>query len=220
MAFYPPPMTKKPSGAEKPKNLRDLPRFLRDIVGGFFSRLFYIFALVWEANPFILISMILVSVLSGIIPVLGALVGRELLNELSIAYTSFTQNVAYSFSPILDLIILQMLCFFFTGVMSTLSGVVNRISGELVSNNIRLKIMNKAKGLDISNFDLPDFYSKFENANREAGMRPIQILQANFTIISTIIRIVSFIVVLWAVSPFAPVIIFLLAIPGGIINFI
>ena len=221
MAFIPPPMMKEnQSRVEKPKNLRDLPRFVFDVLGGFFSRLFYIFALVWQTNPFIMISMILVSVFSGIMPVISALVGRELLNALSIAYTSSNQNVAYSFTPILNLIILEMLCLFITGVISTLSGVVNRISGELVSNNIRLKIMNKAKNLDISNFDLPDFYSKFENANREAGMRPIQILQANFTIISTIIKIVSFIAVLWAVSPFAPIMIFLLAIPGGIINFI
>ena len=146
MAFIPPPMMKEnQSRVEKPKNLRDLPRFVFDILGGFFSRLFYIFALVWQTNPFIMISMILVSVFSGIMPVISALVGRELLNALSIAYTSSNQNVAYSFTPILNLIILEMLCLFITGVISTLSGVVNRISGELVSNNIRLKIINNQK---------------------------------------------------------------------------
>ncbi len=220
MAFGPPPMMKEPPRVEKPKNLRDLPRYLREVIGGFFSRLFYIFALVWETNPFIMLSMVIVSVLSGSMPVITALVTSKLLNALSEAYTASQSAVPYDFSIILTLILLEMLCIFITGIISTLSGVINRISGDLVSNNIRLKIMKKAKSLDIANFDLPDFYSKFENANREAGMRPIQILQANFTIISTVIKIVSFIAVLWVISPFAPIFIFLLAIPGGVINFI
>ncbi len=220
MAFGPPPMMKEPPRVEKPKNLRDLPRYLGKVIGGFFSRLFYIFSLVLETNPLIMISMVLVSVFSGIMPVISALVASKLLNALSEAYTASQNAVPYDFSIILTLIILEALCLFATGIISTLSGVINRISGDLVSNNIRLKIMKKAKTLDIANFDLPDFYSKFENANREAGMRPIQILQANFTIISTVIKIISFIAVLWVISPFAPIFIFALAIPGGIINFI
>ncbi len=221
MAFGPPPMMKEPqSRVERLKGVRDLPRYLREVVGGFFSRLFYIFSLVWQTNPFIMLSMVAASILTGIMPVLTALVGSRLLNTLSEAYVAAQNGVNFDFSKILFLIVLEALCLFGTGILGTLSGVINRVSGDLVSNNIRLKIIDKAKTLDISNFDLPDFYSKFENANREAGMRPIQILQANFTIISTVIKIVSFVAVLWAVSPFAPIFIFVVAIPGGIINFI
>ncbi len=221
MAFGPPPMMKNPeSNVEKLKGFSDLPRYLKEVIGGFFSRLFYIFSLVWETNPLIMLSMVLVSVATGVMPVLTALVGSKLLNTLSEAYVAAQSGAFYEFSNILKFIALEALCLFITGILGTLSGVINRVSGDLVSNNIRLKIMGKAKNLDIANFDLPDFYSKFENANREAGMRPIQILQANFTIISTVIKIVSFIAVLWAVSPFAPIFIFLIAVPGGIINFI
>lgn len=217
----PPPLMKEPqSNVQKPTNVKDVPKYVFNVVTGFFSRLFYIISLVWETNPFIMISMVVISVLSGVAPVFGAFVSARLLNSLASAYTAAVSGVEHSFLPILTLLVLEAVYLLITGVLNTLSSVVNRVSGDLVSNNIRLKIMNKAKTLDIANFDMPDFYSKFENANREAGMRPIQILQSNFTIISTVIKIVSFVAVLWAISPFAPIFIFLLAIPGGVVNFI
>ena len=221
MPMMPPPMMKEPkSNVQKPKNLADWPRYIFEVVKGFFSRLFYIIKLVWETNPFIMLAMIVISVLSGVAPVFGAFVSARLLNSLAEAYTAAVSGESYAFSTILTLLVLEAVYLFVVGILGTLSNVINRVSGDLVSNNIRLKIMKKAKTLDIANFDMPDFYSKFENANREAGMRPIQILQANFTIISTIIKIVSFVAVLWAVSPFAPFFVFFLAIPGGIVNFI
>lgn len=36
-------------------------------------------------------------------------------------------------------------------------------------NHIKLKIMNKTKDVDLASFDMPGFYEKLENANREAG---------------------------------------------------
>ena len=64
--------------------------------------------------------------------------------------------------------------------------------------------MKKAKEVDMASFDRPDFYEKLENASREAGMRPIQIINSTFSIMSTLISAISFIVILWAVSPIAP----------------
>ena len=95
-----------------------------------------------------------------------------------------------------------------------------RIAGELVANSIKIKIMNKAREIDIASFDMPDFYERFENADREAGNRPIQTMNAMFGIISTLISMISFIVILAAVSPFAPLIIISMSIPSAVINFI
>ena len=42
-----------------PKNLADLPRYLRELLGGFFSRLGYIVKLVWKTGPWILFAMLI-----------------------------------------------------------------------------------------------------------------------------------------------------------------
>ena len=80
--------------------------------------------------------------------------------------------------------------------------------------------MTKAKEIDLADYDRPEFYEKLENASREAGHRPIQILNASFRIISTAISMVSFILVLIAVNPVAPLIIGVLSIPSAVISFV
>jgi ABC-type multidrug transport system fused ATPase/permease subunit len=79
--------------------------------------------------------------------------------------------------------------------------------------------MNKAKTIDVSDFDRPEFSEKLENANREAGMRPIQILHATFNILSAVISAVSFVVILAALHPLAPVVMIVMAIPSTIVNY-
>ena len=56
-----------------PKDLFDLPRFIKESVGGFFGRLTYIFALVWRTSPWILITLIFISLFEGIMPLVGTI---------------------------------------------------------------------------------------------------------------------------------------------------
>ena len=107
-------------------------------------------------------------------------------------------------------------------MVSTLSAAINRIAGEKVVRQVKLQIMEKTKEIDMSSFDLPQFYEKLENANREAGMRPISILSQTFSIISTLIELISYIVVL-ATAPdiwWAVILIVAISIPSAVINFI
>ena len=97
--------------------------------------------------------------------------------------------------------------------------MVTSIAGELVVNHIKLMIITKAKTVDQRSFDSPAFYEKLENANREAGMRPIGILTATFNVLSAVISVISFIVVLGTLSPYAPLIIIAVSIPGAFVNY-
>jgi len=201
---------------KKPTGLRDVPRYLRELFGGFNSRLFYIFRLVWEAKPWILFLMMANSVINGILPVIGALISKELINAL----VNTAVKREGDFSSIMKLLIFQFGFIFLSALISLVYNMVIRISGELVTNHIKLKILNKTKEVDMSSFDMPEFYEKLENASREAGMRPISILQAVFGIISTVISLVSFIIILISVSPLAPLAIIVFSIPTAIISFV
>ena len=200
----------------RPKNIREVPQFLKLVLKSFFSRLFYIFKLVWEAKPSILFVMIFMSVFNGVMPLVGALIGKELLNILAKAFTGQID----SFNVIIIWLVAQFGYMLVNSVVASVYGMIVRIAGELVSNHIKLKIMNKAKTIDLRCFDLPDFYAKLENANREAGNRPIQIIRSTFEVISTIISMISFIAIMFAVSPIAPLIIIIFAAPSAVINFV
>lgn len=200
----------------KPQSLREVPGYVLRVISKFFSRLFYIFKLVWDAKPWILFVMILNSVLNGVLPLAGALIGKYVLDALA----QVIRGDAASFNTVLFLLVGQFGYSFAVTLINTVYGMLLRIANELVSNEIKLKIISKAKEIDLKNFDMPEFYEKMENANREAGMRPINTLSALFSIISTLISVISFIVVLAAVSPVAPLVMILLAAPSAVISYI
>ena len=56
-----------PRRVARPKRLRDVPRFLGQLLGGFFGRLFYIIGLVWESGPIYLFLMSFVALFDGFI---------------------------------------------------------------------------------------------------------------------------------------------------------
>ncbi|MBE6560795.1 MAG: ABC transporter ATP-binding protein [Ruminococcaceae bacterium] len=204
----------------KPKSLAEVPGYLKRLFVSFFSRLFYIFGLVWEAKPWILFVMVFMAIYNGVSPVLSAYIGAELLNALGESITAATTGVSISFDRILFLLIFQFGYIFFNNLIHNVYNMVIRIAGELVSNHIKLKLFEKARTIDLASFDRPEFYEKLENANREAGSRPIQILSSTFTIVSTLISMISFIVILVQISVVAPIVLILLAIPSAVISFI
>ncbi len=223
--FGPPREFNRGMAHEKPKGIKNIFKSIIAQFGGFLSRLFYIISLVWETAPAVLFLMAFFCLLDGLLPVIGAYISKELLNGIShlIGASStgnITEDVFVTLRPIIFLLILEFIYVFFKRILTRFNAGVTAIAGELIVNHIKLKIIRKANTLDVSSFDNPAFYEKLENANREAGMRPIHILSATFDVISATISIVSFIVVLATLSPWAPVIIILTALPGAIVNYV
>ena len=71
----------------KPKSIKEVPGYVWRVVSKFFYRLFYIFKLVWETNPLILIALLMFALLTGVIPVISSLVSANVLNTLAEDYT-------------------------------------------------------------------------------------------------------------------------------------
>ena len=212
-------------GIEKPKKLSEYPAYMLKRIKGFTSRLFYIIKLVWQSAPFMLIVMALFCLLDGVLPVIGAYISRDLLNAISALITermngTLTADVWQALSPLVFLFLMNLLYLFLKKALGRVNSMVTGISGELVVNHIKMMIINKSKDVDLRSFDRPEFYEKLENANREASMRPIGILNATFNIISAVISAVSFVAVLAGLSPYAPFIIVIAAVPGALVNFL
>ena len=210
----------------KPKNLKEIPSYLLKKAKLFFEHLFYVVKLMWESAPFLLILMVFLCMLDGVLPVFSAYVSRDLLNAIAALLTQHVDlpdtfsGVISVFKGVLWLFFFEFLLTFLRRVVSRLDGVVSTLAGELVSNHIKMKIIEKAKTVDQSSFDRPEFYEKLENANREAGMRPIGIITSTFSVVSASISVVSFIVVLGGLSPWAPVLMILASLPTAAVNYI
>lgn len=199
-----------------PKNFKEVPGYLKRLFATFFSRLFYIFRLVWETRPWILFVMVFTALFNGVVPVLNAWVGAQLLNGVASCFGRGSQALY----DVLFWLILYFSILICDKVVNNIYYILYRIGGELVTNHIKEEIMKKAREVDLSSFDKPDFYERLENANREAGVRPIQIMTSTFDIISRLISMISFIVMLSAVTPWAPIVMIAVSVPSAIINFI
>ncbi|MBE6631571.1 MAG: ABC transporter ATP-binding protein [Ruminococcaceae bacterium] len=207
-----------------PKNIREVPSYLKRFFKGFFYRMAYILKLIWETRKWIIFAVTGTAVFNGAAPVVGAFINAHILNALAEAYGIASAEGAEAGMHMLEVIVLlfaaQVAYTVIQSAVGSLSHTLSRIYGELVTNHIKVSIMQKSKTLDVKSFDDPDFYERFENASREAGMRPIQVLESSLSIFSSFISIVSFVAVLWALSPYAPWIIIALAIPGAVVNFV
>lgn len=212
-----------------PKSISDLPRFLKELVGGFFSRLFYIFAMVWKTSPFILISLVTISLLEGILPVLGSLISKDILNELQniISARAVAESGGAPFvAAFWGSMVMFLLIFFFiyrilSNLITRFNTAITRIAGEKVVKYIKVQIMEKAKTVDLASFDLPEFYEKLENANREAGIRPVNVLSSTLSTISKSISLISYIVIL-ATAPgmwWTAIVMLIISVPSAAINF-
>ena len=212
-------------GIEKPKSLLGWPGYILKKIGAFSKRLSYIVSLVWSASPALLIAMVALCLFDGILPLLGALVSKELLNEVAkligaVSLGSVAEDIFVTMRPLVFLFVLHFTYLLMRKILQRLNTMVTGIAGELCANHIRVMIMKKARDTDLACFDRPEFYEKLENANREAGMRPIQILSSSFGVVSAFISCISFILVLWALSPIVPIVIIAVAIPGALVNYI
>ncbi len=219
------PQQYKYDRVKPPKGPLDLPRYLKELLGGFFSRLFYIFRLVWKSGPAFLILMCFIALFDGLMPVLGALLTSGVLNELQGVITESALGKEMGVAAFWGSMVLLLLIAFFTykileKVVSRLSNAVTRMAGERVVRHVKIEIMNKAQSLDLSAFDLPAFYEKLENANREAGNRPVHILSSTFNVISTVISLTGYVVILFSALPLAALAIAIAAVPSAVVNFI
>lgn len=203
-----------------PKNIADVPRYLGELLGGFFARMAYIFKLVWKTGPWILFAMLFFAVFQGIMPVVGSKISQFVLNEMQSSGGGFEGDMTAFFGHAVFFLLVFLFSYnILKSVVSTLQNAVTRIAGELVVRTVKLEIMYKAKELDLCSFDLPAFYEKLENANREAGKRPIQILSSTFSVFSTVITFVSYIIILAGELWWAALLMIAVSVPSAIINF-
>ena len=124
-----PARDKKQPKVDPPKNLKDLPRYLKETVGGFFSRLFYIFRMVWKTGPWILISMLLVAIFTGVIPPIISVITGEILNNLDIVKGTQMEVVG---SVVFSFIIVLFVVKICEDIVNRIKSFVTRIAGEKV----------------------------------------------------------------------------------------
>ena len=206
-----------------PKSIGDVPRYLSELLGGFFKRFFYILKLVWNTGRWIPILLSFVALFKGVTPVIGSMISRNILNSLQevIAQGGLPESAFWT-SEVVYFLLALFAYRLLIRVVNNVSSALNRIAGEKVVMEVKRQIMEKSKQVDLASYDNPAFYEKMENANREAGHRPLHILTETLGIISSVIELVSFLAVLLSAPGLSWItfVVILISVPSAVVNFI
>lgn len=160
------------------------------MVFGAFTSLPRVLKLVWNTHAGYTSSLAAITIVRGFTPAASAWVTKLVIDNVVKAFT--TKDAG----PVIWLVLLQLLITVATSLLGTLSNITQQLLQDLVSNRVRLMVMEKANTLDLAFFENPEFYDKLRQAQEQASFRPVTMVSQTFDLGRTIITFLSMIFLL------------------------
>ncbi len=178
-AAPPPPETWRARVARGRKNFRattaGIPRAVR---------------LVWEGHRGYTLTMGLLSVVGGIVPTATAWISKLLIDAVVAAVQQSTPD---RINAVVTLVAAQLGLYLGNSLLQTVRNVNQQALQELTAKRVQLMIMQHANRLDLASFENPQFYDALQQAQREAGYRPVSMVEEIFTLLRSLITFLSMI---------------------------
>lgn len=169
--------------------------------------------LVWEATPRFATTNALLTVVQGILPAITLYFSKAIVDGVIEAFRVQTRAET---SHVVLLVALWFGVQLLSSLLQTVSQLVTSLQSDLLSNYISVRLMEKANTLDLSYFENAQFYDKLENARREAGYRPSQMVNQLFGLLRSTVTLISVIGVLASLSWWLVLLVVVVSVPSFI----
>jgi ATP-binding cassette subfamily B protein len=166
--------------------------------------------LIWRVSPRLLLSLIALTLLSGLLPAATIFVNAQLIETLATAVQQ-TQPVAILTNSFVVLLVLLGVVNVVGQLLTRLQSAVENLYRVRVADHIRLLIAEKSASLDLPFFEDPEFYNDLELATTEASFRPSAIVSQAMVVVSTLTTLLSVSVILLLWQPWIPPVIVLVS---------
>jgi len=170
--------------------------------------------LVWQANRGQTVLISLLSLLQAFFPAVTLWISKLLLDAVAQAVTGNFPSPEAAFARLLYLLILQVGVGAFSSLISTVQGAVRELLGDSLQNRISLKILNKAAGLELQQFEDADTYDTLQNAYREVGRRPLGVFTQLISLFQAVITLGSVSALMAQLGPSVVPLVLLATLPG------
>jgi ATP-binding cassette subfamily B protein len=167
--------------------------------------------LVWRATPRFAATNAVLTIVQGILPAITIYFSKTIVDGVITAYR--TQSRADT-QHVLILVVLWFSVQLLSSFLQTLGQLITSLQTDLLSNSVSVMLIEKANGLDLSYFENAQFYDKLENARREAGFRPGQMVNQLFGLLRSTVTLVSVIGVLASLSWWLVLLVVAVSIPS------
>jgi ATP-binding cassette, subfamily B, bacterial len=175
--------------------------------------------LVWMSHPSYVILVAVLTVISGCVPVVQLWISKLLIDSaagvIQMGIGEIQKSQVYSFFALVGF---QAGLFFLSSVLTTSQETLHPLLGDLLSNQVKLNILNKANGLDVSFFEDDQFYNKLQNAYQEASYRPLDLMLQLFSLTQNVITLSSMVFLLLRLNWVILLLILISALPGLIVH--
>ena len=170
--------------------------------------------LVWEANPVATAGLAGLTVGGALLPATQAWVGKLIVDGVVAAMQGSREPE--QLRAVFYYLVLELILFLLGTGINHSRRLIQQIIQLQLANRIRAEIIRKALTLDMAFFEHPDFYDKLQNARREGGYKPVELINDTFQIVQNVITMVSFAVLMLRFSPWLVLILFATSIPAFI----
>jgi len=170
--------------------------------------------LVWQTNRWATVGLGLLTLGGALLPATQAWVGKLIVDGV-VASIQSGSDPAKTQTVFLYLIF-ELILFLLSAGINQARRLIQQLIQLQLANRIRGEIIRKALTMDLSFFEHPEFYDRLQNARREGGYKPTELINDSFQIVQNSITMISFAVLLLHFSPWLVVILLATSIPAFI----
>lgn len=164
--------------------------------------------LVWSVSRKLTLALAVTTLISGLLPVAIAVVGKELVDAV-VAATQSRDDAAVFFWMAVELGLVVALA-----ANARVAGIVRALLRAQLGHKVNVLILEKALTLELTHFEDPELYDQMTRARREASSRPLSLVTRTFELAQGIIALLSYGVLLFAFSPLAVLILVAAGLPS------
>jgi ATP-binding cassette subfamily B protein len=221
----------EPKPDNQPNDLKSRLSRLRESAKGTVRALPKVLKLTWDASRPLTITIIIATVISGLMPTATAYVAKLLMDAVVGAIQAHTvgrPDEAVLTVPlvgdlhlttvgkIVGVAVIQLVILTVTSVVNAFSTVSQQLLQERMTLTIRHQVMDHASRMHLGFFEGSASYDLMRQASQEAPMRPMSMMNSALGLVKTAITFSSMIALLVAVSPVLAIVALLAPVPAFI----
>jgi ATP-binding cassette subfamily B protein len=169
---------------------------------------------VWRTNRWAMVGLGLLTLAGALLPATQAWVGKLIVDGV-VASIQSGQDAA-QVRKVFSYLILELALFLLSAALNQGRRLIQQLIQLQLTNRIRAEIIRKALTLELAHFEDPDFYDRLQNARREGGYKPVELINDAFLIVQNMITLISFALLMLRFSPWLVVILLASSIPAFI----
>jgi ATP-binding cassette subfamily B protein len=170
-------------------------------------------ALVWRAAPRLTTAWGLLLTVQGVLPALIVLLTRPMVDQLAAALGSDPAAVRSTAVLVAAMAALMAL----GEALRSAAGYIRAAQAEAVRDHVSALMHRQSMSVDMAFYDLPENFDHLHRARREAGIRPLALLESTGTVLQNGITLVAMANVLAGYSVWLPLILIASTVPAGIV---